>query len=314
MAGCGSGHVTKAWSSCTLGDNLPCLQSLLQVMKKFEGQGGEDFFRYVRSIEGGQAFLDRPEVVPYKRPKRAVPTSNAEVTDEMLLACDNLDRSEFNLIGDVAFKVVVAMLAVKRVADGKRTADDMNDDAAAADASTETMSAGIGISAAGDLSYAISTWTQFYVDAGIELHIKLGDYGDDFSLARNGPTSEMAKLYVIYLMTDARKRFDYNDPDFHGLRSGTVGTLISMMAAHGFRTLYPASAWAVEEDHQSLSRDWHADCHRFVPCHLLVVLSGCSSALGCLFDIVDFGFGYFGGPRRRSFSGSCLPHGQLDYY
>jgi hypothetical protein len=33
-------------------------------------------------------------------------------------------------------------------------------------------------------------------------------------------------------------------------------------------------------------------------------LSGCSSALGCLFGIVAFWFGYFGGLVRRSFSRS----------
>ena len=195
MAGCGSTHVTKAWSPHTLGDHAPCLRTLLQLMRKFEGQGGEDFFRHVRSMQGGQALIDRQSPVPYKRPERAVPTSNAEVNDAMLRAC-KLDRSEFNRMGAAAFKAVVAMLAVTRVADGKRTADDMNDDAAAADASTETMSAGIGIKAASDLSYAISTWVDFHEDAGIELRIKRGEYGDDFSLARNGPTSEMAKSYV----------------------------------------------------------------------------------------------------------------------
>ena len=53
-------------------------------------------------------------------------------------------------------------------------------------------------------------------------------------------------MYVTYLMTDARKRFDYNEPEFHRLRCGTVGSLVSMMCSHGFSTLYPESAWADE--------------------------------------------------------------------
>jgi hypothetical protein len=87
-------------------------------------------------MEGGHALIGRPTVVPYKKPKRAVPAINAEVSGEMLRAI-KLPRSDFNAMGARGFEAVVPIFAAAR-AGGKR---DMHDELAAAD--NEIRSCGI---------------------------------------------------------------------------------------------------------------------------------------------------------------------------
>jgi hypothetical protein len=228
-------------------------------MQRFRGFGGECFFENLAKQPGGQALIDRETVVPYQRPKRAVPTRKKQVTDDMLILC-RMSRSDFIALGAGALAAVVLLLAAARKA-GELTQQDRDDDLAAAHASTETSGHG-GTKGANDLSYAILTWVNFYDVAGIESRIEYGEYGKGFSLALHGPTTRMAEMYVAYLMTSARQRFDYSEPEFHGLRSGTVASLVSMMASHGFSTLYPESVWADDTKRDRKSQEWHADCHR----------------------------------------------------
>jgi hypothetical protein len=258
MAGVGSGHRPGAANSRYSLDSQasPRVPQQVEVMKNFRGRGGETFSTFVESMPNGSSLLARPSVVLYERPIRVVPTSNEDVTDAMLTLV-KLERAQLSQFG---FGTVAALLMAAR-ADGKLTLDDVANDRAAVEASTQTT-AGMSESGVTNLKGALKKWCSFYDACGIDFRIARGDFGAGFSLGNQGPTSVMAEEFVTYLMCNSREKYDWQNPDFHGMRCNTIASLLSLLCAQGFGMLFPRSDWSDNEKRKKLSESFHADANR----------------------------------------------------